>query len=136
MVRLPNMIMKMAIGSDSKCHLTEAIVAYLQSKGLELIHCGALADREADYVDSAREVAELVAGGTCEQGLLFCDTGTGATIIANKVPGVRAALCVDAYSAKIARLVSWSAPQPHSVPKVIVPRHNELTRKPLRPSSR
>ena len=98
--------MKMAIGSDSVNHLTDEIVRHLESKGVELVRCGALADKTADYVDAAGEVAEMVSSGACEQGLLFCNTGTGVTIIANKVPGVRAALCVDPYSASIARLAN------------------------------
>ena len=98
--------MKMAIGSDSVNHLTSEIVRHLESKSVELVRCGALADKAADYVDAAGEVAEMVSSGACEQGLLFCNTGTGVTIIANKVPGVRAALCVDPYSASIARLAN------------------------------
>ncbi|UCD29708.1 MAG: RpiB/LacA/LacB family sugar-phosphate isomerase [Planctomycetota bacterium] len=98
--------MKMAIGSDSTCNLTDTIVAHLQEKGIELIHCGALAGEQADYVDAAGAVAAKVADGSCEQGLLFCNTGTGVTIIANKFPGVRAALAVDSYSAQIARLAN------------------------------
>lgn len=98
--------MKMAIGGDSKCHLSETITSHLESKGVELVRCGALADCQADYVDAAGGVAELVSSGACEQGLLFCNTGTGVTIIANKFPGVRAALCVDGYSAQIARLAN------------------------------
>lgn len=98
--------MKMAIGSDSQNNLTREITAYLESKGIELLRCGALAEKTADYVDAAAEVAEHVSAGDCEQGLLFCNTGTGVTIVANKVPGVRAALCVDNYSAQIARLAN------------------------------
>ena len=98
--------MKMAIGSDSVNNLTDTITAHLESKGIELIRHGALAGEEADYVDASRQVAEAVASGRCEQGLLFCNTGTGVTIVANKVPGVRAALCMDCYSAQIARLAN------------------------------
>lgn len=98
--------MRMAIGGDSVCHLIETITDHIEAKGIELVRCGALAGREADYVDSSREVAELVASGQCDQGLLFCNTGTGATIIANKVPGVRAALCVEAFAASVARLAN------------------------------
>ena len=98
--------MKMAIGADSIRHITEALREYLTGKGIELVPCGALAGREADYVDAAREVAEKVASGECEQGLCFCNTGTGVSIVANKVPGVRAAFCVDGYSAQIARLAN------------------------------
>ncbi len=99
-------MMKMAVGSDSGNHLTSTILEHLQAKGIEVVRCGTLGAKTADYVDAASEVAELVAGGACEQGLLFCNTGTGVTIVANKVPGVRAALCVDAYSASIARLAN------------------------------
>ena len=98
--------MKMAVGSDSVNNLTDEIVQYLESKGIELQRCGALTGQEADYVDAARAVAESVASGECEQGLLFCNTGTGVTIVANKIPGVRAALCPDGFSAKIARLAN------------------------------
>lgn len=98
--------MNIAVGSDSTCHLTEVITKYLEEKGNELLYCGALAGKEADYIDGAREVGEAVFSRECDQGLLFCNTGTGATMIANKVPGVRAALCVDPYSAQIARLAN------------------------------
>jgi ribose 5-phosphate isomerase B len=98
--------MKMAVGGDSVTHLTEVITAYLEEKGVALLRCGALSGNTADYVDAAREVAEAVAGGDCQQGLLFCNTGTGVTIVANKVPGVRAAPCPDAHTAKIARLAN------------------------------
>ncbi len=98
--------MKMAVGSDSVSSLTHEITAYLEKKGIELIRCGSLAGEEADYVDAARDVAEAVGAGKCEQGLIFCNTGTGVTIVANKVPGVRAALCPDSFSARIARLAN------------------------------
>ena len=74
--------MKMAIGSDSTSNLTTAIMQHLESKGIELALHGALAGKQADYVDAAQGVAEAVASGDCEQGLLFCYTGTGVTIIA------------------------------------------------------
>lgn len=98
--------MKMAVGGDTSCHLTNTVIGYLEGKGIVVERYGALGGRQADYVDAAREVAEAVASGACEQGLLFCTTGTGVSIIANKVPGVRAALCLDTYSAKIARLAN------------------------------
>ena len=99
--------MKMAVGSDSESHFATAICAYLEQKGVELLRCGQCCGEDADYVDAARAVAEHVAAGRCDQGLLFCSTtGTGVTIIANKVPGARAALCVDAFSARIARLAN------------------------------
>ena len=98
--------MKMAIGSDSTNSLTEHVTAYIEEKGIELVRFGSLAGEEADYVDAASGVAEAVAAGQCDQGLLFCNTGTGVTIVANKVPGVRAALCPDSFSASIAKLAN------------------------------
>lgn len=98
--------MKMAVASDSTNSLTGAVLQHLKSKSIEIVPSGALADKASDYVDAALSLAEEVASGRADQGLLFCNTGTGVTIIANKVPGVRAALCVDAYSAKIARLAN------------------------------
>ena len=98
--------MKMAVGADSSCHLSDVVCKQLEDKGIELELCGALNGNEADYVDAALEVAEKVAASQCEKGLLFCNTGTGVTIIANKVPGVRAALCVDEFAAKISRLAN------------------------------
>jgi ribose 5-phosphate isomerase B len=98
--------MKIAVGSDSASHFASVICEYLEGKGIELARCGQCCGEQADYVDAARAVAEHVAEGRCDQGLLFCTTGTGVTIIANKVPGVRAALCVDTFSARIARLAN------------------------------
>ncbi len=98
--------MKMAVGSDSATSLGETVCRYLEFKDIELVRCGQCACQEADYVDAALEVAKRVASGECDQGLIFCNTGTGVTIVANKVHGVRAALCVDAYSARIARLAN------------------------------
>ncbi len=98
--------LRIAAGSDSVSHLSQEILRYLEEKGIETVRCGALAGKTSDYVDAAQEVADLVASGACEQGLLFCNTGTGVSIVANKVPGVRAALCQDAYAARIARLAN------------------------------
>lgn len=96
-------MVRIAVGSDSVGALTRAICGHLEAKGIEILRCGALSERGGDYVDAAREVAEAVARRECDQGLIFCFTGTGVTIVANKVPGVRAALCVDAYAAEVAR---------------------------------
>jgi ribose 5-phosphate isomerase B len=98
--------MRIAVGSDCTSHLTAEIAAHLESKGHELERCGAMAGRASDYVDAGAEVATAVSSGRCAQGLIFCNTGTGVTIIANKFYGVRAALCVDAFSARIARLAN------------------------------
>lgn len=96
----------LALGSDCATHLTGAIIAHLKEKGHTVTLRGALTGQTADYVDAATAVAEAVATGACEQGLLFCTTGTGVTIAANKVPGVRAACCPDAHTARIARLAN------------------------------
>lgn len=98
--------MRIAVGSDSVQHIGDVVVRHLQEKGITVEPCGALAGRRADYVDSGRAVAEKVAAGECDYGVLLCNTGTGASIVANKVPGVRAALCVDAYGARISRLAN------------------------------
>ncbi len=98
--------MKMATGADSISHLSDVIITHLRNKGIEPEPCAALAGKEADYVDAALAVAEKVSSGQCEKGLLFCNTGTGVTIIANKVPGVRAALCINEFTAEISRLAN------------------------------
>jgi ribose 5-phosphate isomerase B len=98
--------MKLAIGSDMACNLSQVVCDHIRQQGHEIMLFGALSGATADYVDAARGVAEAVADGRCQQGLIFCFTGTGVTIIANKVRGVRAALCVDSFAAQIARLAN------------------------------
>ncbi len=98
--------MTVALGADTHQHIADVVMEYLKEKNIGMVTCGALAGKTADYVDAAREVGEKVARGECDQGILFCNTGTGVSIIANKIPGVRAALCVDTYSAEIARLAN------------------------------
>jgi ribose 5-phosphate isomerase B len=97
---------RMAVGSDNVSHMTESLCHYLEEKEIEVVLCGRCAGEETDYVDAARGVAEQVSSGVCDLGLIFCNTGTGVTIVANKLPGVRAAHCVDAFSARIARLAN------------------------------
>ncbi len=95
--------MKIAIGSDEKNYLTDHVIEFLRKKGVELQLCGPLRGEKLQWTDVAEEVATKVATGECDQGILFCWTGTGVTIAANKVPGIRAALCWDAETAKGAR---------------------------------
>ena len=95
--------MRIAVGSDERTHVTDAIVDHLQRAGFDVELHGPLAGTPLDWVDVGREVAERVASGACDQGVLFCWTGTGVSIAANKVPGVRAALCADAQTAMGAR---------------------------------
>ncbi len=94
----------MAIGSDEKTRVTDLVTEYLQTKGIEVEPLGALTGQPMDWADAARAVAERVASGAADQGVLFCWTGTGTTIAANKVPGIRAALCHDAETARGARM--------------------------------
>jgi len=98
--------MKVAVGSDEKTVLTEALVAELRARGHDLILFGPLAaeDPEVDWPLTSAKVAQAVADGRAAQGIVCCWTGTGATIAANKVRGVRAALCHDAETAKGARI--------------------------------
>jgi ribose 5-phosphate isomerase B len=79
------------------------VVEHLKHKGIEVELHGPLNGTPLDWVDVGREVGERVASGACQQGVLFCWTGTGVSIAANKVPGIRAALCADAETAKGAR---------------------------------
>ena len=93
-----------AVGSDESTQLTHAVIAELGRRGYALTLHGALSKGDARWPVVAREVAEAVAGGAASQGVLFCWTGTGVSIAANKVHGVRAALCADAETARGARM--------------------------------
>ena len=95
--------MKIVLGSDEKTELTDAVEGYLRESGHEVTLIGPPAGEDADWASVGRRVAELVVGGAAETGVLFCWTGTGASIAANKVPGSRAALCADAPTAAGAR---------------------------------
>ena len=96
--------MKIAVGSDEATHLTSYVMDDLLRRGHELNLMGALAEgSDARWPAVGREVGESVASGNCEQGVVFCYTGTGVSIAANKTPGVRAALCTDAQTADGAR---------------------------------
>ncbi len=95
--------MKIAFGSDEKNHLTDFVISELRKHNHELVLHGAIADENIQWTDVAQKVAEKVASGESEQGILCCWTGTGVSIAANKVPGIRAALCVDAITASGAR---------------------------------
>ncbi|MEJ2749528.1 MAG: RpiB/LacA/LacB family sugar-phosphate isomerase [Anaerolineae bacterium] len=96
--------MKLAIGSDERTHLTDAVVAEVQKRGHEIVLFGHLTDQKEYWPQVARQVAEAVASGQVDEGILFCWTGTGVSLAANKVPGIRAALCDDAETARGARL--------------------------------
>ncbi len=95
--------MKLAIGSDEQTHLTQRVIETLVEQGHDVLLFGPLDDVDHPWPQVARDVAEAVVGGKAEEGILFCWTGTGVSIAANKVPGIRAALCADAETARGAR---------------------------------
>lgn len=95
--------MRIVVGSDEKTTLTDAVVADLEARGATVTLVGPLAGEIAEWADVGRRVGEAVVGGAADSGVLFCWTGTGASIAANKVRGVRAALCTDAETAAGAR---------------------------------
>ena len=95
--------MKIAVGSDERTQLTDFVIKVLKDKGIELELYGPLNEEDIGWTDVAEKVAERVKEGSCDQGILFCWTGTGVSMAANKVPGIRAALCADAQTAEGAR---------------------------------
>lgn len=96
--------MKLSLGADERLHVVETTLQYLQEKGHEVIWYGPDPGQTKPWPDVARRVAEDVAEGRADEGILFCWTGTGVSMAANKVPGIRAALCADAETARGARL--------------------------------
>jgi ribose 5-phosphate isomerase B len=96
--------MKISIGSDEAGYrLKEVIKAYLQELGHDVADFGTFDGQPVLYPNVATEVAEDILQGNAERGVLICGTGIGMCISANKVPGIRAALCHDTYSAERAR---------------------------------
>lgn len=94
-----------AIGSDhGGFDLKETIIAHLKERGMEVKDVGCYDKASCDYPVYGRAVAQAVAGGECEKGIVICTTGIGISITANKVKGVRAALCTDPLMAKMTRL--------------------------------
>lgn len=95
--------MRVVVGSDERTGLTDTVVAELRERGWEVALVGPLAGEDLEWADVGRAVGEAVASGSAECGVCFCWTGTGVSIAANKVAGVRAALCTDAETARGAR---------------------------------
>lgn len=97
--------MKIAIGCDhGGFELKEKVVAHLKEKGYEVKDCGCSSKDSVDYPVYGKAAAESVACGECEKGIVICTTGIGISISANKVKGIRCALCSDTLSAKMTRL--------------------------------
>lgn len=93
-----------ALGNDHGGYaLKQEVIKYLEAQGIEYKDYGCCSEASCDYPVYAREVAEAVAAGTCEKGILICGTGIGMSIAANKVPGIRAAVCHDCFSAQATR---------------------------------
>lgn len=96
--------MKIAIGSDhGGFRLKGEIIKHLKEKGIETKDFGTNDETSCDYPDFALRVAEAVKDKECDMGILVCGTGIGISIAANKVPGIRAALCGDTFSAHACR---------------------------------
>jgi ribose 5-phosphate isomerase B len=94
---------RVVLGSDERTALTDAVQQDLEARGADVVLVGPPAGEDQQWSEVGRRVGETVARGEAETGVLFCWTGTGASIAANKVTGVRAALCTDAATAEGAR---------------------------------
>ncbi len=96
--------MKIAMGSDhGGFDLKEQIKAWLQENGHEVVDFGCHSKESCDYPDFGAAAARAVASGQCERGIVICTTGIGISITANKVKGIRCALCSDPWSAEMTR---------------------------------
>jgi ribose 5-phosphate isomerase B len=96
--------MKLAVSADERIGLIPALLESLRRRGHEVVAQGALRDgKRADWARVSESAARLVAYGHADQAIVCCWTGTGASMAANKVPGIRAALCWDAETARGAR---------------------------------
>lgn len=94
-----------AIGCDKAgLELMGAVIGHLEEEGREVMCMGINSEYAADYPEIALKVAKAVASGKCEFGILICGTGIGMSMAANKVKGIRAAVCSEHYSAKYTRL--------------------------------
>ena len=95
--------MRIALGADDSTPLVDAIESALLSAGHQVTRYGKAAGVAEEWADTGRRVAQAVSSGAQDLGVVCCWTGTGVSIAANKVPGVRAALCADAETARGAR---------------------------------
>ena len=94
-----------ALGCDHGGYeLKQELIAYLKSKNIEYMDFGCDNAEAVDYPIYARKVANSIVSGECKTGILICGTGIGISISANKIPGIRAALCHDCFSAEATRL--------------------------------
>jgi RpiB/LacA/LacB family sugar-phosphate isomerase len=138
--------MKIALASDHAGYAEkERLKPLLEQLGLEVADLGTVSEEAVDYPDYARKVAEQVADGRAEQGVLVCGSGTGMAITANKVPGVRAAVAWSEETARLARehndanvmAIGARTTPPGQIPAIVrawfstafEPRHAERVRK-------
>ena len=97
-------MMKIALGSDHGGYqLKENIKEYLKELNVKCVDFGCESEKPVDYPDIGFKVAVEVKNGKCDRGILICGTGIGMSVIANKVRGIRAALCYDEFTARCAR---------------------------------
>lgn len=95
----------LALGCDHGGYeLKQEIIKYLQEKNIEFIDFGCDSTASVDYPEYARKVGTAIIEGTCDKGILICGTGIGISIAANKMKGIRAALCTDCFCAEATRL--------------------------------
>ena len=93
-----------AVGSDDGGYeLKQEIISYLKEKNLEYKDYGTDSKESCDYPVYAKKVANAIVNGECDRGILICGTGIGISITANKIKGIRAALCHDTFSAQATR---------------------------------
>ncbi len=93
-----------ALGCDHGGYdLMQEVIAHLEKRGLEYKNFGTYTKDSCDYPEFAHAVAHSIVNGECEKGILICGTGIGISIAANKVEGIRCALCHDCFSAKATR---------------------------------
>ena len=93
------------IGSDhGGFELKSEIIKHLEERGLEYKDYGCYENKSCDYPEFGKKVANAVVSGECEKGILICGTGIGISITANKIKGIRAALCTDCFMAEATRL--------------------------------
>jgi len=96
--------LRIALGSDHGGYrLKEFLKRHLEEQGHECTDCGTYDEKSVDYPDFALKACLLVREGTCERAVLVCSTGIGVSIAANKVKGIRCALCHDLLSARLTR---------------------------------
>ena len=96
--------MRIALGSDHGGYdLKQEVIKYLDEHGIEWKDYGCDSKESCDYPAFGRAAAEAVASGECDKGIVICTTGIGISIVANKVRGIRCALCADTVSARLTR---------------------------------